>query len=99
MVLMTLFFHIDSPKRDGLTVRQQIQRLDPVGIFFFVPSIVCLVLALQWGGTTYSWSSGSIIGLLITFAVLLVIFFIVEELGRLNAALEHGSPYAEGLLL
>ena len=36
MVLMTLFFHIDSPKRDGLSVRQQIQRLDPVGIFFFV---------------------------------------------------------------
>jgi MFS family permease len=80
MLLMILFFHIDSPKRDGLTIRQQIQRLDPVGIVFFVPSIVCLVLALQWGGTTYSWSSGRIIGLLVTFAVLLLIFFVVETL-------------------
>lgn len=59
---------------------QQIQRLDPVGIFFFVPCVVCLVLALQWGGTTYAWSDPKIIGLLVTFGVLLVVFAIVETL-------------------
>lgn len=57
---------------------QQIQRLDPVGIFFFVPSIICLILALQWGGTTYAWSDPKMIGLLVTFAALLVVFIIVE---------------------
>jgi MFS family permease len=72
------FFHLDAPKREELTVLQQIQRLDPVGIFFFVPSIICLILALQWGGTTYAWSDPKMIGLLVTFAVLLVIFIIIE---------------------
>lgn len=71
---------MDPPSRKNLSPIQQIQRLDPVGILFFVPSIVCLILALQWGGTTYSWSSGRIIGLLITFAVLLAIFLIYEAL-------------------
>lgn len=80
MAIMFLFFDMDPPNRENLSVVQQIQRLDPVGIFFLVPSIICLILALQWGGTTYSWSSPTIIGLLVTFAVLLIIFGIVETL-------------------
>jgi hypothetical protein len=33
---------------------------------------------MQWGGTTYAWSSPKIIGLLVTFAVTFVAFVIVE---------------------
>lgn len=80
MAIMFFFFHMDPSSRESFTIMQQIQRLDPVGIFFLVPSIICLVLALQWGGTTYAWSSATIIGLLVTFAVLLVIFGVVETL-------------------
>jgi len=58
----------------------QIKNLDPIGIFFFVPSIICLILALQWGGSTSSWSAPKIIGLFVTFAVLLLIFIVVEVL-------------------
>lgn len=80
MLAIFWFYHTDPPKRESLTILQQIQRLDPIGILFFVPSIVCLILALEWGGTTYAWSSPRVIGLLVTFAVLLVIFGIVETL-------------------
>ncbi|KAG6997695.1 TPR repeat-containing protein C19B12.01 [Physcia stellaris] len=75
-----VFLHIKSPKREKLTILAQIKRLDPIGIFFFVPSIVCLILALQWGGSTYPWSAPRIIGLLVSFAVLFIIFVIVEVL-------------------
>jgi hypothetical protein len=80
ILAILLFLHIESPKREKLTVVAQINRLDPMGIFFFVPSMVCLILALQWGGSTYSWSAPKIIGLLAAFAVLLVIFIAVEVL-------------------
>ena len=42
--------------------------------------MVCLILALQWGGSTYSWSAPRIIGLLVTFSVLFIAFVIVEVL-------------------
>jgi MFS family permease len=44
----------------------------------FVPSIVCLLLALQWGGTTYAWNDGRIVALLTLFAFLLLAFFGVQ---------------------
>lgn len=78
--MIILFLHIESPTGDKLSILAQIKRLDPIGIFFFVPAIVSLILALQWGGTTYTWSNPKIIGLLVTFAVLFICFIVVEVL-------------------
>jgi hypothetical protein len=72
------FLHLPSATKEKLSVFAQINRLDPIGLLFFVPSMVCLVLALQWGGTTTAWSAPKIIGLLVTFAVTFVTFLIVE---------------------
>lgn len=75
-----LFLHLESPPREKLTILDQLKRLDPFGLLFFVPSMVCLILALQWGGTTYPWSAPKVIGLLVIFAVLFVAFLAVEVL-------------------
>lgn len=77
---MLLFLHIDSPPREKLSIFEQLKRLDPLGLLFFVPSMVCLILALQWGGTTYPWTAPKVIGLLVTFAVLFAAFLAVEAL-------------------
>lgn len=77
---MLLFLHLELPKGEEFTVIAQIKRIDPIGIFFFIPSMVCLILALQWGGSTYSWSAPKMIGLLVTFSVLIIIFVVVEVL-------------------
>ncbi|KUJ19414.1 MFS general substrate transporter [Mollisia scopiformis] len=77
---IVLLLHIPSPKHEKLTALAIVKKLDPIGILFFVPSMVCLILALQWGGSTYSWSSPKIIGLFVAFGVLLVLFIVVEVL-------------------
>ena len=43
-----------------------------------MPCIVCLLLALQWGGQRYAWSEGRIIALLTLFGVLLIVFILIQ---------------------
>lgn len=52
----------------------KVRNLDPIGIVLLLPCVICLVLVLQWGGSTYAWSSGRVIALLVVFAVTACIF-------------------------
>jgi hypothetical protein len=49
-----------------------------IGLLIFIPAVVCLLLALQWGGSTYPWSDGRIIALLVVFGVLGIVFLAFE---------------------
>ena len=62
----------------NLHFKEKIARLDIYGTVIFVPCIVCLLLALQWGGQQYAWSDGRIIALLTLFGVLLIIFIGIQ---------------------
>ncbi|CAI4215524.1 unnamed protein product [Parascedosporium putredinis] len=59
--------------------------LDPVGTALFVPSIVCLLLALEWGGTTHPWSSPRIVALLVLFGILLIAWYLSQHFGKEHA--------------
>ncbi|KAL4922581.1 major facilitator superfamily domain-containing protein [Aspergillus aurantiobrunneus] len=78
IIAVLLFFHVPSPRREPQGVKDSILRVDPLGVVLFVPSIISLILALEWGGAVFPWSAPKIIGLLVTFAVLLVVFIVVE---------------------
>ncbi|MCJ1433903.1 hypothetical protein MMC27_003268 [Xylographa pallens] len=80
-VLLAIFLRIPSEmlKRDSTTWREKVTRMDPVGTFFFLPCIICLLLALQWGGVTYSWSNARVVVLLLLAGVLFVAFVVVQR--------------------
>ncbi|TGO75622.1 hypothetical protein BELL_0202g00050 [Botrytis elliptica] len=48
-----------------LTPLQRIQHLDLLGFFLFAPTAIQFLLALEWGGTMYPWSSSHITRLFI----------------------------------
>ncbi|OTB03780.1 hypothetical protein M426DRAFT_59863 [Hypoxylon sp. CI-4A] len=79
-VVCLLLVALPTGKPQPAGVWEQFTRLDPLGTLFFVPSIVCLLLALQWGGSTYAWGSWRIILLLVLFAVLFIAFAAVQVL-------------------
>lgn len=58
---------------------------DPIGTLIFIPAIISLLLALQWGGTTYPWNNGRIIGLFVVFGVLILAFLFVQWRQQENA--------------
>lgn len=55
-------------------LKERIGRLDLIGAGLFIPAVIMLLMALQWGGLTYPWNSGRIIGLLVGGSILVIIF-------------------------
>lgn len=57
-VLVLVFFLLHIPNQPGTNtpLKDKLRQLNILGILCLVPGIVCLCLALQWGGTTYSVS-------------------------------------------
>ncbi|OBT43716.1 hypothetical protein VE00_05576 [Pseudogymnoascus sp. WSF 3629] len=56
----------------------RLKQLDPIGNLIFLPGVVCLILALQWGGAQYSWNNARIIVLLIFCGILSIAFIGVQ---------------------
>ena len=80
-VAMLIIFFILKPteaKQKGLPLKQQLAQLDLLGEFFQLPCIICLLLGLQWGGSTYPWNDGRIIALFVLFGVLFIAFAAVQ---------------------
>ena len=77
VAILTLIFILHAPKakKSGTSWKQQ---MVPIGTVFFVSGIVCLLLALKWGGSTYAWRNGRIIALLILFVVCISVFIGVQ---------------------
>ncbi|KAM0439913.1 hypothetical protein ACHAPT_001011 [Fusarium lateritium] len=78
-VLAVLFVFLHVPRVTNTeTLKRQFIRMDPIGTVLFLPGIVCLILALQWGGASYPWSDGRIIALFVVAGVLLLAFIGVQ---------------------
>ncbi|KAL8398464.1 hypothetical protein RB596_005839 [Gaeumannomyces avenae] len=68
----------DDQEPEPETWRQRLMQFDPLGTLLFMPSIVCLLLALQWGGTEHAWGSAVVVALLVVFGVLITIWVYVQ---------------------
>lgn len=80
-VIGVVFFlvKIDKPMATSAnSLSQKLLQLDPPGSLTFMAAIVCLLLALQWGGSEYSWNNGKIITLLALFGALLMAFICLQ---------------------
>lgn len=73
---LALIFFFNPPARKGeeKSITNRVKDLDLVGAFLFIPAIVMVLLALQWGGSAYPWRSATIIGLFLGFGGLLAVF-------------------------
>ncbi|KAG0069334.1 hypothetical protein BGZ89_003075 [Linnemannia elongata] len=58
---------------------QKLRRVDYAGVTIVIAAVLCLLLPLAWGGTTYAWNSGVIIALFVTSALLVAALVFVER--------------------
>ncbi|EMR71349.1 hypothetical protein MGN70_009034 [Eutypa lata] len=78
IVALVLFLPDKPPTQPGLTWQEQVKQFDLPGTLFLIPSVICLLLALQWGGAKYPWGDGRIIALFVVFGVLGIAFWCIE---------------------
>ncbi|RAL08503.1 MFS general substrate transporter [Aspergillus homomorphus CBS 101889] len=65
IVAVLLFLRLPKTAAQAQDLRpsDKLRQLDLPGMALFVPWVVCLVLALQWGGSEYTWTSKQMITL------------------------------------
>uniref|UniRef100_A0A093V1Z8 Putative HC-toxin efflux carrier TOXA n=1 Tax=Talaromyces marneffei PM1 TaxID=1077442 RepID=A0A093V1Z8_TALMA len=74
--IIALILHIPPQADDNSnqTKLQKVLDLDLIGFGLLLSAVVCLLLALQWGGNTYAWKSSRIIGLIVGAVLIACIF-------------------------
>ncbi|KAI9721626.1 MAG: hypothetical protein M1828_005117 [Chrysothrix sp. TS-e1954] len=71
------------------SVREKFLQMDLIGFFLFVGSMICFMLAMQWGGVDYAWNSSQVVGTLVGFGVLMIAFGINEWTQNERALLQR----------
>jgi len=81
ITLAVIFFFFTSPQRkqeQKVSFAERVSQLDLGGTALFIVAIVCILLALQWGGSTYPWHNWRIILLFVIFGVLIIAFVVLQ---------------------
>lgn len=78
LVVVGFFFSNPERKYSHIPIRSRIKEVDLAGAMFLISGIVCLLLALQWGGFTYPWRNSKVWGTLLGFALIISIFITIQ---------------------
>ncbi|GKT40974.1 efflux pump aflT [Colletotrichum spaethianum] len=82
VALLVIAFVLKPPDQElkESSLWAKLKQLDFAGTTVFIPGVVCLLLALQWGGVEYAWNNPRMIALLVLAFVLLVSFVGIQIL-------------------
>lgn len=78
MLVIGILLEIPNRETTKLPLKEKLRQLDFPGTALFIPGVVSLLLALQWGGQKYAWSSWRIVLLLVLASTLLLGFAAVQ---------------------
>ncbi|KAK2060598.1 major facilitator superfamily transporter [Colletotrichum caudatum] len=78
LVVIALVMTPPDQDLDDTSLWSKLRQLDFLGTAVFIPGVVCLLLALQWGGVEYAWNNPRIIALLVLAFVLIASFVAVQ---------------------
>ncbi|KAM3418518.1 hypothetical protein BST61_g4496 [Cercospora zeina] len=83
--LLFILLKLPTVPRRRKTGFEVFRMFDPLGTMFFLVSLFCLLLALQWAGLSYAWFDPRIILLFIGFGVFFTAFIGIQFITGDNA--------------
>ena len=79
LAILFVFFHTPAyAKPTPATLTEILFQMDGVGLITLIASLVSYVLALQWAGVTKSWGSADVLGTLIGWIALILLFVVIQ---------------------
>ncbi|KAF4969962.1 hypothetical protein FSARC_2915 [Fusarium sarcochroum] len=81
MALIISFYYPTSlgvPPNGDKTLKEKLKSLGLKSAVVLAGTLVCLFLALQWGGSVYPWSDSRVWGCLLGFGLLLILFVVIQ---------------------
>ncbi|KAM0551964.1 hypothetical protein ACHAPJ_008072 [Fusarium lateritium] len=78
LAFVFFFLHIPNQSTKETGLKYKLKQLNGLGLIALIPGVICLCLALQWGGFVYSWNNGRIIALLVLAFFLLIAFVLIQ---------------------
>lgn len=74
-----LFLLPSKDPRPGVPFKSRVKELDYAGIVLLVGCLVSLIMAINFGGVTYAWGSGQIIGLFVCAGVMFTLLAVQQS--------------------
>ncbi|KAF4625847.1 hypothetical protein G7Y89_g12321 [Cudoniella acicularis] len=89
IILFTLFYFPPNYQQlhTRTSKREQFKKIDYVGMVLFTAGVILFMLGLSWGGSSYPWKSGPVLGCIISGVVSLIIFVFYEIYAPLSQPL------------
>jgi MFS transporter, DHA2 family, glioxin efflux transporter len=81
LAALAIFFTFNLPaaaKPPSISLKKKLAHLDLVGLAILMGAIISFILALQYGGNSHSWSSATVIGLLVGFVLIIATLAVWE---------------------
>ncbi|KAJ5302415.1 hypothetical protein N7508_007278 [Penicillium antarcticum] len=78
LILLLLFLRVSHP-RAGVTIWQQLRRVDYIGNAILAATVVAVLLALSWAGIDYPWSSWRVLVPLVLGLAGLFLFYAHQQ--------------------
>ncbi|PHH86371.1 hypothetical protein CDD83_10356 [Cordyceps sp. RAO-2017] len=76
--IVFLFHPPKAAKPQEATLKEKLLQMDPLGTSFMMGAIITYLIAVNYGGQTYPWSSSMVIGLLVGSGLLAIAFGLCE---------------------
>ncbi|OCK99433.1 MFS general substrate transporter [Cenococcum geophilum 1.58] len=81
-----------DPQPEGVSLRERGRNFDIVGAALSIGTIMCLLMAINFGGALYPWNSGQIIALFVVTGVLFIAFAIQQRFAWFTTSSERMFP-------
>ncbi|EED20904.1 siderophore iron transporter, putative [Talaromyces stipitatus ATCC 10500] len=69
-----------NSKHKGVSKMEGVKKFDYIGFVLYAGGLILVLLGLSWGGASYTWSSGHVVGVLVVGFVSLAAFVFYEIL-------------------